>query len=32
MQHEQTGINMIVIDHHISKWDVIPKDTVPVFV
>jgi len=21
---------VVVIDHHISQWDVIPKDTVPV--
>jgi hypothetical protein len=29
---KQTDISVIVIDHHISQWDVIPKDTVPVVV
>jgi len=28
---KQTKIR-VIIDHHISQWDVIPKDTVPVVV
>jgi len=27
---KKTDISVFVIDHHISQWDVIPKDTVPV--
>ena len=27
---KKTDISVVVIDHHISQWDVIPKDTVPV--
>jgi len=27
---QKTDISVVVIDHHISQWDVIPKDTVPV--
>ena len=30
MQQQKTDISVVVIDHHISQWDVIPKDTVPV--
>ena len=29
---KQTDVSVFVIDHHISQWDVIPKDTVPVVV
>jgi len=29
---KQTDVSVFVIDHHISQWDVIPKDTVPAFV
>ena len=27
---QKTDISVFAIDHHISKWDVIPEDTVPV--
>ena len=27
---QKTDISVVVIDHHISQWDVILKDTVPV--
>ena len=30
MQQAKADISVFVIDHHISQWDVIPKDTVPV--
>ena len=29
---QKTHISVVVIDHHISQWDVIPKDTVPVVI
>ena len=29
---KQTDVSVFVIDRHISQWDVIPKDTVPVVV
>ena len=27
---QETDITVVVYDHHISQWDVIPKDTVSV--
>jgi len=30
MQQAITDISIVVTDHHISQWDVIPNDTVPV--